>query len=526
MAVPKYRDILSLHLKNVSNVKIAEVCECSRTTVISVLKVFDQRPIDLEKIDSMTDVELKHYLYPRKEKVSGNKPDVKAIAHELDQHKDLTLKQLWVEYLDDCAEKKIAPLMYSRYCYHYQQHTVTRRAKGHVSRHSGFSIEVDWGGSTMQWQDVRTGEILIAYLFVGCLSYSRYTYCEAFSTQNTDSWISAHNHMFSYFGGSTKILICDNLKTGIIKHIKGETQINRTYQEMARHYHTVISAAAVRHPKGKPNVEDSVGIIANNIIAALRHKLFYSLAEINQAIREKIEEINGSPFQQREGSRKILFEQVECSDLQKLPATPFEMADWHTGLTVQYNYHIRIDKWFYYSVPYQYINRTVSVRVTLSVVEIFLAGSNQRIATHQRNYNRRDPYQTEPAHMPKAHQEAQAKWNERRFLSWAQSIGSNTCTVVSGILNSRQIIQQAYPACMAMLNLSKTYGEEQLECICSQIVTDHISPSYSNVKNMLAATATPSPPKKVGLKKEPKGFLRHSAYFSSAVQREVNDDEK
>jgi len=304
--------------------------------------------------------------------------------------------------------------------------------------------------------------------------------------------------------------------------VKGETRVNHAYQEMARHYGVVISPAAVRHAKGKPNVEDSVGIIGDNIIAALRHHVFYSLAEINQAIREKLAQINGSPFQKREGSRKILFEQVECNDLQHLPETPFELADWHPSLTVQYNYHIKVGKWFYYSVPYQYVGRKVSARLTLSVVEIFL--DDLRIATHTRNYDRRRPYRTELTHMPTQQQEAKAKWNERRFLSWANSIGENTRTVITGIINSRQVIQQAYPACMALLGLSKTYGEQHLEQVCTQLVQEGLSPSFTNVKNMLAAMSTPEPPACSPAPAKPRGFLRNSSYFEQAVEREGRHD--
>jgi hypothetical protein len=250
-----------------------------------------------------------------------------------------------------------------------------------------------------------------------------------------------------------------NLKTGVVKHIKGETRIIRTYQELARHYHTVISPAAVKHAKGKPNAEDSVGIISNNIVAALRHQVFYSLADMNQAIKEKLEAINGSPFQKREGSRKQLFEQVECNDLQPLPAT------------------------------------------------------------HERNYDRRRPYRTEISHMPTEQQESKAKWNERRFLSWAGKIGPNTRTVVTDIFNSRQVVQQAYPACMALLNLSKTYGDGHLEHVCSQIVAEGFSSSLTNVKNLLAATLKPKQSKNQEKSLPtlgPKGFLRQPSYFHQA----------
>jgi len=523
MAIPKYQNILKLHLKGVSNLRIAKICNCSRTTVVGAVNECNKLELTLSQVEKMSDAQLKQTLYPHQEREQKNKPDVEAIADELTSNKDVTLKLLWKEYVEDCREKKAAPLMYSRFCYYYQQHAAKKHVSGHIERESGFSAEVDWGGTIMHWQDVYTGELLDAYLFVACLSYSRYTYCEAFANQIMDSWIIAHNHMFRFFQGVPKILICDNLKTGVVKHIKGETKINQTYLELAKHYGTVISPARVRHPKGKPNVEDSVGIIANNVIAALRHQIFNSLGELNKAIYEKIEEINACPFQKREGSRKLLFKQVECNDLQPLPATPYELAEWHTSLKVQYNYHVKVDKWFYYSVPSQYIGKQVSLRMTTTVVEIFF--SSERIATHTKNYDKRHPYRTEILHMPTAQQEAQQRWNERRFLSWANSIGPHTGKVVSGVLSSRQVIQQAYPGCMALLNLAQTYGNEHLEQVCTEIIDSGLSPSFTNVKNLLAAMAQESTAG-TSAKPVPKGLLRDPSYYREMIAQGDTHDQR
>ena len=522
MGIPKYQDILRLHLKGVSNVKISQITKSSRTTVIRAVMECDLLGLQISQVEEMTDKELKAALYPRAIVEKDNIPDVEQLDQEMKNHKDVTLKLLWKEYVEDCKDKKILPLMYSQFCHHYQQYAIVDKVSGHIERFSGFSTEVDWGGTVMHWQDESTGEIMNAYLFVACLSFSRYTYCEAFSDEKMASWITAHVHMFEFFHGSTKITINDNLKTGVVKHVKGETRINKTYQELARHYGTIISPANVYAPKGKPNAEDSVGIVANQIIAALRHTTFCSLEELNLAISEKLEGINSTPFQKREGSRKMLFEQVECNDLQPLPTTPFEMAEWFTDLSVQFNYHVQVCKYFHYSVPSQHVGKKVSARVTLSVVEIFL--KNIRIATHVRIYDRRHAYRTDPSHMPTAQQEASMRWNERRFVSWAEAIGPNTCKVVCSIINSRQVIQQSYPACLALLNLAKSYGDESLEHTCTLVFEGGFSPTLTNVKNLLAAYSsgkeTEGKPKPAPVK----GFVRHPSYFQDSVKREVDHD--
>ena len=252
MGIPKYHDILLLHLKGVSNQKVSQITKSSRTTVIKAAQECDRLGLQLSQVEAMTDRELKGALYPQVVVERENTPDVEYLDREMSSNKDVTLKLLWKEYIEDCREKKIAPLMYSRFCYHYQQHSIIKKVSGHIERVSGFSTEVDWGGTVMHWQNEKTGELMTAYLFVACLSFSRFVYCEAFPDQQLESWIIAHVHMFEFFHGSTKIIICDNLKTGVVKHVKGETRVNRTYQELVRHYGTIISPAPNFSPKGYP----------------------------------------------------------------------------------------------------------------------------------------------------------------------------------------------------------------------------------------------------------------------------------
>lgn len=159
--------------------------------------------------------------------------------------------------------------------------------------------------------------------------------------------------MYEYFGGVAKILVPDNCKTAIIHNGKRkDQQINQTYQELAEHYGTAIIPARVRSPKDKPNAEGTVGNISTWITAALRNEQFFSLAELNRAIRKKLLTFNQKLFQKKEGSRLELFLENKKPLLSPLPATRFELSDWKTA-TVQFNYHISVDK-ILYSVPYEY----------------------------------------------------------------------------------------------------------------------------------------------------------------------------
>lgn len=260
------------------------------------------------------------------------------------------------------------------------------------------------------------------------------------------------------------------------------TALNTTYHEMAEHYNVAIIPARVRKPKDKPNVEGSVGKISTWITAALRNEQFFSLAELNAAIREKLDAYNAKKFQKKDCSRLSLFLGEEKPLLAPLPATPFELAEWKQA-TVQFNYHIAVDK-MYYSVPYQYIKDKVDVRITETTIEIFY--HHNRIASHRRLHGRSGQYSTVTEHMPPDHQRY-LEWNGDRFRRWADSIGINTRKVVDAILTSGRVEQQTYRSCMGLLKLAEKHSRAKLEEACNRALLYSSTPSYKSIKNLLAA---------------------------------------
>ena len=237
-----------------------------------------------------------------------------------------------------------------------------------------------------------------------------------------------------------------------------DQQLNQTYQDMAEHYGTAIIPARVRTPKDKPNAEGMVGKISTWIIAALRDEQFFSLADLNRAIREKLELFNSKLFQKKDGSRLSLFLGEEKPLLAPLPATRFELATWKQA-TVQFNYHISVDGMLY-SVPYEYIKKKVDVRITDTTIEIFY--NHNRIASHRRLTGRPGQYDTILEHMPPDHQKY-LEWNGDRFRKWAERIGINAYKTVDAILASKYVEQQAYRSCMGLLKLAEKYSEPRLD---------------------------------------------------------------
>ena len=392
----KYREILRLSSLGFSNRNIALSVPCSRNTVSKVLKRAQELKLCWPLQDNQTDEALEKLFYPKlNSRPQKRVPDYDYIRKELLRN-GVSKKLLWTEYMEDCRANGEEPLMYSQFCYHIQQEEQKHRATMHINRKPGEQVEVDWAGDPATIIDPDTGEIIKAYIFVGVMTYSQYAYVEAFLDMKQKSWINAHVHMYEYFGGVAKILVPDNCKTAVV-HNGGwkDQQINETYQELAEHYGTAIIPARVRAPKDKPNAEGMVGNISTWITAALRDEQFFSLAELNRAIRDKLELFNQRLFQKKEGSRRSLFLGEEKPLLAPLPATRFELSDWKTA-TVQFNYHISVDGMLY-SVPYEYIKKKVDVRVTDTTIEIFY--NHNRIASHRRLKGRTGQYSTITEHI-------------------------------------------------------------------------------------------------------------------------------
>ncbi|MCR5457270.1 MAG: IS21 family transposase [Clostridiales bacterium] len=482
----RYCEILRLDSIGFSRRNIALSVPCSRNTVAKTLDRAKELGIKWPLPDGTTDKSLEGALFGNEKSENRSErrmPDFNYIRNERSKNTANNKKLLWTEYLEECKLSGQKPLMYSQFCYYIQKDEEKHRATMHINRKPGEEIEVDWAGDPAHIIDPNTGELIEAKIFVGVLSYSQYTYVEAFPNEQTPAWIKAHIHMFNYFGGVTKMLVPDNTKTAVNHTKEWYTQeLNKTYHELAEHYGTAIMPARVRKPKDKPNAEGNVGHASTWIVAALRHEQFFSFEELNKAIRKKLEHYNSEKFQKKEGSRKQLFVEDEEPNLIPLPAAPYELSEWKVA-TVQYNYHVFFDG-MYYSVPYNYIGQKVNLRTTDSMVEVFLG--QDRIASHRRLYGRLGQYSTVTEHMPEDHRKY-LEWNGNRFRAWAKGIGTSTYAVVDSMLTSAKIEQQSYRSCMGLLKMADKYSKTRLESACSKALEYTKTPSYKVIKNILVA---------------------------------------
>lgn len=476
----KYREILRLHAQNLSNRGIASSCGCSKNTVGDVLKRAKEKGVAWPLEKDVDDTELQEMLFPEKRKSDSRRlPNFEHVHKEMAKS-GVTLSLLWHEYVEECRQLREIPYSYRQYCRFYNKYATTTKATMRIKRKPGEIMEVDWAGQTATIKDNTTGQDIPAYVFVSVLPCSHYAYVEAFLSMDTENWITAHIHAFEHYGGVTRMVVPDNLKTGVIKASSSDPIINRTYQEMAEHYQTAIVPARVRHPKDKSSVEGTVGVISTWIIASLRNQQFFSIAELNEAIKEKLMEYNVKPFQKKKGSRQSAFNDEEKFVLFPLPTSPYELATWKKA-TVQYDYHIFVEK-MYYSVPYEYIKHEVDIRITRNIVEVFF--KNFRIASHRRKHGKEGQLSTIPEHMPSNHK-MYLDFNREYYLNWAEAIGFYTLTTVKGILASYKAEKQALKSCMSLAKLADKYSVERLELACKRALEYSPRPNLNSIKTIL-----------------------------------------
>jgi transposase len=502
-----YKEVLRLNGLGINNSQIAAALGCSRTTVIAVLKKAGEQGLTLTKAEKMSNREIGDRLFPSE---AGNPrfkmPDYNYIHREMAKS-GMTMQLIWFEYCETCTGSGEIPYQLTQFKKYYRDFLTQTKATMHINRRPGETLEVDWAGQTAGIVDTDTGEIILAYIFVATLPYSGYSYVEAFFDQKQEAWIMAHVNAYQFFGGTTRILVPDNLKTGVDKVTKSETILNRVYQEMAQHYDTAVIPARVKSPKDKASVEGSVGIVTNWILAAIRNQQFLSLHELNLVIRQKLHNFNHKPFQKKDGSRASLFAD-ERMFLQPLPEKPYEFAVWKIA-TVQYNYHISVDNQNY-SVPFEYIKRKVDVRLTKNIAEVFYEGD--RICSHVRLHGRANQYSTQEAHMPPNHKKYM-QWNGDRFRSWAAKIGESTAATVEVFLTSNKVEQQGYKSCMALLKLADKFTPERLEAACAKVLSYTARPSYKGISTILNAGQDKISPEVAPKKPSSQGFVRGASYY-------------
>lgn len=477
LTMRKTREILRLGLQcGMSYRDIARSCSSSHPTAIKYLKAAKQAALTYEQIKDMDDVSLHKLLkeHSGKQRKEGRPQPEWAYIHQELKKKGVTLTLLWQEY------KEINPQGYqsTQFCEHYQQWRKRLKLSMRQTYKAGEKLFVDYAGQTVAIHNQGTGVISQASIFVAALGASNYTYAEAQPDESLCSWIGAHVRAFEYFEGVPKTVISDNLKSGVSRACRYEPDINPAYNDMALHYGTAVIPARVRRPQDKAKVENAVQLVSRWILARLRKRIFFSVGELNSAIRELLSELNNRPFQKLPGSRLSVFKDIEQAVLLPLPQYRYQFAQWKKA-KVNIDYHVELFG-HYYSVPYTLVQHQVEIRYTAAVVEILYKG--KRITSHRRSQVK-GRHTTIREHMPESHRRY-LEWTPSRIINWAKHSGTATSEMVETIIKLRKHPEQGYRSCLGILRLSKKYSTQRLEAACARALSFNAY-SYKSVRSIL-----------------------------------------
>ena len=446
-----YRLFYETHL---SQQQIAALLKIGRSTVWDYLAKLKDNGLCWDEVKGLPEEALERKLYSRPASASDRPlPDCAHIHFELRKHSMVTMQLLWEEY------KKNQPLgySYSRFCCMYKEWCKPLTVSMRQTHVGGEKLFVDYSGKRPHIRDRVTGEDRPVELFVMAWGASHYLYAEAQESQGLECWTMGHVRAFEYFECVARVTVPDCLKSAVTKASLYDPDINRTYTDLANHYGFGVLPARPGKPKDKPKVENGVLIIQRWILAALRHRIFYSIDELNSAIRELLEVANTKPMQILKRSRRELFLELDKPNALPLPAQRFEYHEW-LKQSVNIDYHVDVHK-HYYSVPYIWYGKTVSIVLKEKVVEIF--HQSQRIAIHQRDDK---PYQytTVTGHMPLHHQK-HIEWTPQRLILWAKNTGKHTGELVEKIIMTKVHPQQGFRPALGIMRLGKSFGNERLE---------------------------------------------------------------
>jgi transposase len=463
IAMRQIREVLRLNDEcALSYSQIARSLGISKGSVANYLRTAQSAGLTHEQAAGLDDAAFLARLYPQRyvyPKFAA--PDFALVHREL-KRKGVTLTLLWEEYRDSAQG---VPYSRSRFYERYQEFVSTLRRSMRQTHTAGEKLFVDYAGQTVPVIDTASGEERRAHVFVAVWGASNYTYAEATWSETKADWIGAHVNALAYAAGAPALLVPDNPKALISEANRYEPEPNRTYQALAEHYGCAVLPARPRKPRDKAKVEAGVQLVERWILARLRHRRFYSLVELNTAIRELLEDLNNRPFQKLEGSRRSWFELLERPAIRPLPPTPFEYAEFKRARVSRLDYHVEFER-HYYSVPHALVSEEVELRVTRTTVEVLY--HHRRVASHARSA-RHGNYTTVAEHMPASHR-AHHEWTPQRLVHWAGTIGVATQSVVAHVLETKPHPEQGYRACLGMLALARKYGERRLEAACARAV--------------------------------------------------------
>ncbi|TDP63938.1 transposase [Roseateles toxinivorans] len=472
----RIREALRLHLQaDLSFSEVGRALKISKSVVGKYVLLARVAGVNCAVADSLSDEALEARLYrpPMARSSHQLAPDFGVVHQEL-KRPGVTLMLLWEEY----ASANPLAYKYTSFCIKYREFAKAQQRSMRQVHVAGEKLFIDYAGDTVPIVAAGTGEITQAQIFVAVLGASNYTFVYATPRQTTEDWIGAQVLALEFFGGVPKLIVPDQARALVKTHGRYDPEPGRAYEEFAQHYRCAVLPARPAHPRDKPKVEAAVLLVQRWILARLRNRRFFSLAELNRAIAVLLVDLNQRPFKKLPGCRRSAFEQLDAPALTALPAERFQLSRWKSA-KVNVDYHVEFDG-HYYSVPHRLVNAKVDVRVTGDLLECF--ASNQRVASHALSAAR-GGFTTAPEHMPASHR-AHLEWTPAKLIAWGERIGVSTAAVVTWQMTHRPHPEQGYRACLGLLALARKYSAPRLEAACTRAMAIR-APNLRSVTSIL-----------------------------------------
>jgi transposase len=465
----KVRSVIKLYTEGVSKLSIGERTGLPRNTVKKYIRLFLASGLSLEEVERMDEVVLEKLFLdmtrrdgliedPRYQTLISLFPDIDKKL----KRRENSREKLWKEYLVDHPNG----YQLTAFKMHYRRWKKVHNSPMHIEHPAGEKMYVDYAGEKLKYLDPFTGEVCEAEVFVAILGASQLTYVEATHSQKKEDFIRSCENALHFYGGAPQAIVTDNLKSAVIKSNKYEPTLNQAFHDFVSHYTMAALPAGPYKPKHKALVEGVVKIIYRTIYGEVNKEVYSGLESLNRAIAAALEAHNNKLLNGRPYSRKYLFEDTERDQLQVLPATSFEIK-YRKAVTVMKNNYVSLsDDKHYYSVPYRFIGKKVTLLYSQSEIEVYY--HYERIALHPRN---RKPFghTTVEDHLASRHR-FMSDWNPDKFIQRASEVGPDTKAYIIGILNSRNHPEQAYKSCQGVLSFVARVGKDRLNSACRRAI--------------------------------------------------------
>ena len=465
----KVRSIIQLYTKGVSKQSIGVRTGLPRNSVKKYIQLFLASGKSPEAIEQMSDSALEQMfldMVPRSR--IEDTPRYKdlleffPIVEKAIKNHENTKEKLWKRYFSQYPDG----FGLSQFKSYYLRWQKVRKPVMHIEHKSGEKMYVDYAGKKLQILNPETGNPVDVEVFVAILGASQLTYVEATFSQQKEDFITSCENALYYFEGVPNAIVTDNLKSAVTKSNRYEPTLNEAFRDFVSHYTMAALPAAPYRPTYKALVEGAVKIIYRTIYGQVNERVYSSLELINLAIKSALEEHNNRLLKNRPYSRRQLFEEIERSQLNPLASRRYEIKHRSIVTVMKNNYVNLAEDKHYYSVPYHYIGKKVTLLYNQEDVEVFYR--YERIAAHKRD-RRPYGYTTVIEHLASQHR-FMSDWNPEKFIERAEQVGPETRDYIIGLLDMRQHPEQAYRSCQGILSFAGRLSKDRLNNACKRAI--------------------------------------------------------